>query len=123
MRGKRLGIAVTLATFTAGTLLTAALLAAPAAASDNGFRCGAKIVRSGETQDDVMLKCGDPDASRTWTETQTESVWIGGRRVERSVPVEYSEWKYDFGRNRLVRYLLFVQGRLRDVTTGSYGHH
>jgi hypothetical protein len=86
-----------------------------------GFRCGSRIVRNGETQDDVAGKCGDPDAERTWTEVHTESVWENGRKIERSVPIEYTEWKYDFGRDRLIRYLTFVQGRLTAVRTGEYG--
>jgi hypothetical protein len=102
--------------------LAAALVAAtPTARAEGGFRCGARIVRNGETEDDVARKCGDPDAVRTWTETETESVWIAGRKVERSVPIDYAEWKYDFGRERLVRYLTFVNGRMTRVRTGTYG--
>jgi len=123
MRAKRPAIRLTLATLATATLLGALVLAPPAASADGGFRCGHKIVRNGETQDDVSVKCGDPDAVRTWTEVETESVWLGGRKVERSVPIEYAEWKYDFGSEHLIRYLTFVQGRLRDVRTGSYGHH
>jgi hypothetical protein len=98
------------------------LAAAPTPArADGSFRCGSRIVRDGETQDDVSHKCGAPDAVRTWTETETHAVYEGGQKIERTVPVEYAEWKYDFGRDRLIRYLLFVQGRLRSVTTGQYG--
>jgi hypothetical protein len=49
------------------------------------------------------------------------AVYVGNHKVERSVPINYAEWKYDFGRDRLIRYLTFVQGRLRDVRTGEYG--
>ena len=93
----------------------------PPAHAEGGFRCGSRIVRNGETQDDVAGKCGDPDSVRTWTEMRTESVWENGRAIERSVPIEYAEWKYDFGRDRLLRYLTFVQGRLTAVRTGEYG--
>ena len=93
----------------------------PPAHAEGGFRCGSRIVRNGETQDDVAGKCGDPDAERTWTEMQTESIWENGRKIERSVPIEYTEWKYDFGSDRLIRYLTFVQGRLTAVRTGEYG--
>jgi hypothetical protein len=127
MRANRRAIRVTFAALTMGTLLGALVFTAPPARADGGglggFRCGHKLVRNGETQDDVSVKCGDPDAARTWTEYQTESVWIGNHKVERSVPIEYTEWKYDFGSEHLIRYLTFVQGRLRDVRTGEYGHH
>jgi hypothetical protein len=102
-------------------LFVLGLLAAGPVRAEGGFRCGDRLVRNGETQDDVEVKCGDPDATREWTEYQTESVYIGNHKVERSVPINYAEWKYDFGRDRLIRYLTFVQGRLRDVRTGEYG--
>jgi hypothetical protein len=94
---------------------------APVARAEGGFRCGSRLVLNGETEDDVAGKCGDPDAVRTWTEQRTESVWVSGHMVERSVPIEYVEWKYDLGRDRLLRYLTFVQGRLKDVRTGERG--
>jgi hypothetical protein len=119
MREKRLVMRVMLATLGAAMIL-GAFVVRPAQA-EGGFRCGSRLVRNGETQDDVARKCGDPDAERTWTETHTEAIYEYGRKIERTVPIEYAEWKYDFGRDRLIRYLLFVQGRLRNVSTGEYG--
>jgi hypothetical protein len=94
---------------------------APPAHAEGGFRCGSRLVRNGDTEDDVASKCGDPDAVRTWTETRTESIWENGHRIERSVPIEYSEWKYDFGNDRFILYPTFVRGRLIAVRTGEYG--
>lgn len=103
------------------TLLTLAMTPLEARAN-GGFRCGDRLVRDGETQDDVSRKCGAPDATREWTETQTETVWVAGRRVERSIPINYAEWKYDFGRHRLMLYVTFVNGRSAHTKTGEYGH-
>jgi hypothetical protein len=97
-------------------------LAAPEARADGSFRCGKRLVRDGDTEDDVQQKCGEPDASRTWTEVQTEAYYVAGRKLERSVPVTYTEYKYDFGRHRLMLYITFVQGRTVHVKTGEYGH-
>ena len=119
MRDPRLRLGALLITFLS-TL--AGLAGSPPARADGGFRCGSRIVRNGETQDDVAGKCGDPDDVRTWTELRTESIWRNGVKIERSVPIEYAEWKYDFGRDRLIRYLTFVQDRLTAVRTGEYGH-
>jgi hypothetical protein len=121
MRALRFGAPAALffASFLAS--IVAVLAAGPPARAEGGFRCGSRIVRNGETQDDVATKCGEPDAERTWTEVRTESVWENGHKLERSVPIEYVEWKYDFGRDRLIRYLTFVQGRLTAVRTGEYG--
>jgi hypothetical protein len=113
-------LACTLAGVGAGTV---ALIAAPAAAiAEGGFRCGTgRVVRNGETEDDVATKCGAPDAVRSWSETRRESSWVQGRAVEREIVIAYDEWEYDLGRHRLIRYVTFEQGRLIRVHTGSYG--
>jgi hypothetical protein len=102
--------------------LLAVAIAAPEARANGSFRCGKRLVRDGDTEDDVAQKCGDPDASRTWTEVQTEAYYAYGRKLERSIPVTYTEWKYDFGRHKLILYITFVQGRAIHVKTGEYGH-
>jgi hypothetical protein len=121
MRATRMATAA----FLGAALVAAGLVAASPARADGGgfagFRCGARLVQGGETEDDVAGKCGDPDAVRSWTELRTESVWEAGHEIERSVPIQYDEWKYDFGRDRLIRYVTFVQGRLTTVRTGTYG--
>ncbi|HVZ72407.1 MAG TPA: DUF2845 domain-containing protein [Polyangia bacterium] len=106
-------------------MFISALAGAKVAGADSGtfsgFRCDGRLVHGGETEDDVAGKCGDPDGVRSWSETRTEAIWEGGRKIERSVPIQYDEWKYDFGHDRLVRYVTFVQGRLATVRTGTYG--
>src|SRR6476620_10313476 len=84
----------------AGTALTAPT---PARA-DGGFRCGTgRVVRNGETEEDVSRKCGDPDAVNTWSETRSETVWENGHSIERQVVITYDEWEYDLGPNKLIR--------------------
>jgi hypothetical protein len=109
--------------FSLASLTLLATLAGPAAPAraEGGFRCGSRLVRNGETLDDVAAKCGEPDGVRTWTEQRTESIWDNGQEIQRSIPIDYTEWKYDFGRDRLIRYATFVQGRLTAVRTGEYG--
>lgn len=121
MRALRLSSVALASVALASALLAVALTAEPARA-EGGFRCGTgRVIRNGETEDDVATKCGDPDAVRTWTEMQTETVWQDGRAVERQVAIVHDEWKYDLGQHRLIRYLNFTNGRLRAVTTGGYG--
>jgi hypothetical protein len=103
-------------------LLLLAPPAVPPAQAEGGFRCGTgRVIRNGETEDDVASKCGDPDAVRTWTETRSETYWQNGHSVERQVVITHDEWKYDMGKDRLIRYLTFTDGRLCSVRTGSYG--
>jgi hypothetical protein len=97
-------------------------LGAPPAQAEGGFRCGTgRVVRNGETEDDVARKCGSPDAVNSWSETRTETVWENGHSIEHQVVVTYDEWEYDMGPHRLVRYVTFAQGRMVRVTTGGYG--
>jgi Protein of unknown function (DUF2845) len=109
-----------------GILVGALAVTATAAHADGGtggFRCGSgRVIRDGETEDDVSTKCGAPDAVRTWTETRRERVWQGDHAIEREVSILYDEWKYDLGRDRLIRYVTFEQGRLVRVRTGPYGN-
>src|SRR5262245_1732716 len=106
-----------------GVLAVTLMGGAPAPArAEGGFRCGTgRIVRNGETEDDVARKCGDPDAVRSWSETRIEAAWENGHSVERQVIIVYDEWKYDLGRQRLIRYVTFAQGLMIRVRTGAYG--
>jgi len=90
---------------------------------EGGFRCGTgRVVRNGETEDDVATKCGDPDGVNSWSETRVQSAWVNGQLVERQVVVVYDEWEYDLGPHRLIRYVTFEQGHMIRVLTGTYGN-
>src|SRR5262245_2583706 len=61
-----------------------------------GFRCdNGRIVRNGESQGEVSRKCGAPDFTNTWSETQTETILVAGRYVTRQVTITFDEWEYD----------------------------
>jgi hypothetical protein len=103
--------------------LAALPVEAPPAHAEGGFRCGTgRIVRNGETEEDVASKCGNPDAVNSWTETQVETVWEAGHSIERQVVIPYDEWEYDLGPNKLIRYVTFKRGRMIRVTTGERGN-
>jgi hypothetical protein len=92
------------------------------ARAEGGFRCGSgRVVRNGETEDDVAGKCGDPDSVNSWNETRTEVFWENGHSIERQVMITYDEWEYDLGPHRLIRYVTFAQGKMIKVRTGTYG--
>lgn len=104
--------------FTVAALLL--LLQTPATA-DETIRCGSRIVRIGDTAAEVAGKCGAADSTRTWSETRTETIWDKGYAIERQVLIVYDEWLYNLGRNRLVRELVFTDGRLSQIATSGYG--
>jgi len=108
--------------------LTLLWMVCPALA-DNAVRCRSRLVSIGDTQSEVLEKCGDP-------------VWIGGwdeapnRTVSRFYdyernrykapestrgPIRIDVWAYNFGSNRFVRYLHFENRRLIRIESGEKG--
>jgi hypothetical protein len=107
-----------------------ALAFAPPALAD-GMRCGQRLVSSGDSLYEVRSRCGEPDAAERRTEQRRVERRVhvpceGARRCVRTdsvtVDVVIDEWVYDLGRQRFIRYLTFEDGKLRVVTTGSYGN-
>jgi hypothetical protein len=101
-----------------------------AARADDGFRCpSGRLVMVGDRMNDVIDRCGQPDA--TYQRMEKRKVkhritrWMNGvaesfiEEVEVDVPLE--EWTYDLGRNYFVRYVTFENGSVVGVTTGHYG--
>ena len=105
-------------------------LAAETAAAD-GMRCGNRLISTGDSTYDVRSRCGEPRDATRRTETRTERRRVrvacanGEARCEReqevSAEVVVDEWTYDFGPQRFVHYLTFLDGKLARVATGSYG--
>lgn len=105
------------------------LFSAPAAAE--GMSCGNRLISKGDSLYQVRSVCGEPDDAQRRVETRTERrrVRVPCRHgagqcestVEHTSDVVVDEWTYDFGRQRFIRYLTFVDGRLYTVHTGSYG--
>lgn len=105
-------------------------LAAGDAAAD-GMRCNNRLVSKGDATYAVRSRCGEPNDATRRVETRTERRRVrvpcgpaGGlcdRVQEVSTDVVIDEWTYDFGPQQFVRYLTFVDGKLYDIATGSYG--
>lgn len=98
--------------------------------ADDGFRCGTgRLVSVGDGMYQVRNRCGDPDAVSTRVEKRKVkyrvSRWIYGVQEsiieEREVEIPIEEWTYDLGPRAFVRYVVFENGAVVNVTTGSYG--
>jgi len=96
--------------------------------------CGSRLISAGDTLYQVRTVCGEPDDAQHRIETRTvrRRVRVPCERnerrsgqcettVEHSTDVVIDDWTYDFGRQRFIRYLTFLDGRLASVQTGSYG--
>ncbi len=77
-----------------------------AAAADDGLRCGQRLVSVGEREPAVLAKCGPPAAAEEYVHCH----------------VVIHVWTYDRGPSELVRTLEFVDGVLRRVEAGDFGH-
>ncbi|MDX2019614.1 MAG: DUF2845 domain-containing protein [Deltaproteobacteria bacterium] len=97
------------------------MLSGLSAARADGLRCGTRLVSTGDSTYLVQARCGQPDDATTWVEYSSVRVKEGNLWVERTVEVKYERWTYDFGTNRLIRYVVFENGRLIRVDTGPYG--
>ena len=96
---------------------TALLVASPAFATDNSFRCPrtGRIVHEGDTMAEVLNECGEPELSTP-----------AGLRIRRinkveSIAIQIEEWTYDFGPHRFIQILRFENGRLQSIERGGYG--
>lgn len=112
-------------------LLGAALCVVRTAHAD-ALRCGQQLVSSGDTAYEVQSTCGNPDDRQQHSEWRTArhvvrvpcrngTTGICTQVIERTVEVQVERWTYDFGKQRLLRYLTFEQGTLIRVESGGYG--
>ena len=67
-----------------------------------------------------MHTASRPSAS-TVRNSPSRSRAVQRTEVERSTDVVIDEWTYDLGRQKLIRLLTFVDGKLYRVETGGYG--
>lgn len=90
-------------------LVLPTLWASPATA--DSMRCSGSLVRTGDRMFDVRRACGEPDVAVTLHSVATSAGLV---------PVE-EEWQYNFGRQRLIRFLRFQNGRLTQIRSGGRG--
>ena len=83
----------------------------------DSMRCGNRIVKDGDTIEKVLAVCGEPASrERTWIQ-RAPRYELGGTYY--SFPgteeVAVDLWTYDFGRNRLMRRVRFVDGLVLSI--------
>jgi len=97
------------------TLMAALLMFSASAGYADNFRCpNGSIVSSGDSMSEVMVKCDPPTVKVK--RTDSEETFRGRVRY-----IEVEEWTYNEGPNTLVHYLIFRNGLLTEVKTGTFG--
>jgi hypothetical protein len=97
-----------------------------AAHAGDSFRCGSKLVSTGDSRSLVRNRCGTP-ADITQGVLLRRPLVVGHGRTtflgDQLVEVQVETWTYNFGPNRLMRRLRFVDGTLEEIEVLDYGYH
>jgi hypothetical protein len=110
--------------FLIGLAAIAGSMALPAHA--DGLRCGNRLIRDGDARAEVRAFCGEPVDVQTRTILRRPVYNLRGRLVYSGdglieIPVE--TWTYNFGPNKLMRRVRFVDGIVDEVETLGYGYN
>jgi hypothetical protein len=103
-----------------------ALLALGATAPAHAFRCGTHLVHEGDTRAEVASKCGDPTDVERRSVWRRPVFWHYGRPHYAShdvVEIPIESWIYNLGPHKLMRRVVFEDGRVKEIETLGYGYH
>jgi len=92
-------------------LLIAGICLAPGFAAADGYRCGRKVVRTGDSLSRLVQVCGEPRLKSAGSST----VEVDG--VPRKVRVE--RWHYKQGSRSLEHVVLIYRGRVAAIELGG----
>ena len=110
--------------FLIGLAVFGAVLTAPAHA--DGMRCGSQVIRDGDSRAEVRAFCGEPVDVQTRTILRRPVYNLRGRLVysgDGLVEIPVETWTYNFGPNKLMRRVRFIDGIVEEVETLGYGYN
>ncbi len=81
----------------------------------HAFFCGGGVVTEGDTQIEVLKRCGPPTF-----QTAPDKIYIGRGGYVRQTTV--IQWIYNPGPRQFIRTVTFVGGRVTDIEEGDYGY-
>ncbi len=83
------------------------------------FRCGTNIVTLGDTAYDVLMKCEKPG----WTDKgEVEVIKEITHGEWRKVHINRETWLYNWGPNKFMNELIFVNDKLDEIKVLGYGY-
>jgi hypothetical protein len=95
------------------------LLVFASIANGDSFRCGNRVVSTGDSKMEVISKCGPPDDSETVSYDTEGSVSSGGSVDLRTKKVD--KLYYNCGNGRFIRVLTLIDGKLVRIENAGYG--
>ena len=89
----------------------------------SSFRCGRKLVQTGDHKLDVLQKCGEPDYAdqRLGLSGSQFRYPRGTLEIDQYEQVIIDEWIYNFGPTQFKQFLLFENGILKEIRDLDYG--
>jgi len=75
------------------------------------FRCGQKVVRTGDSEAELLQRCGEPMERQS----ATEEIWLKDG-LDR---VRVNRWYYKLSERRLQRVVVLYKGHVVEIRTGS----
>jgi hypothetical protein len=81
----------------------------------HAFFCDGGVVAEGDSQIEVLKRCGLPSF-----QTEPDRVYTGGVGYIRQTTIV--QWIYNPGPRRFIRTITFVGGRVSDIEEGDYGY-
>jgi rRNA maturation protein Rpf1 len=96
------------------------LAAAPAYA----FRCGTRVITSGDPSDKVLQFCGSPVSVQTRHAERPYIDELGRSYLYKGLVEEVviEEWTYNLGPNQFMRLVRIENGRVAEVKSLGYGY-
>ncbi|QLG89191.1 DUF2845 domain-containing protein [Chitinibacter bivalviorum] len=103
-------------------LLAMLALTSASSQADTNMRCGNKIIGINSSQSTVRARCGEPAEMNQYSEPvkyrNHRGLWV----ADPNQPTKtVTEWVYNFGPDKLMMRVKFVNGSLVDVQTLGYG--
>lgn len=81
------------------------------AAQADSFRCGKRLVRSGDSPEQLLLRCGEPQSR----DSVRQEYWVNGSLQK----VRLERWHYRLGGGKLSREVLIYRDEIVGITLGD----
>lgn len=90
----------------------------------HALRCGNRLVSQGDTQAELLAKCGEPTQINHRQVSVPIRVWdshLHDYRLDYSI-IYIEEWIYNFGPRRFMQSIQFKDGRVEQIESLDYGY-
>jgi len=81
------------------------------AAQADSFRCGNRLVSSGDSPEQLLLRCGEPQSR----DSVRQEYWVNGRLQK----VRLERWHYRPGGGKFAREVLIYRDEIVGITLGD----